>query len=231
MVPALQLLGWQSALGTAGITSVMFLMIPSHEALNWDYVFNRALDTAVGCGVALAVGLLFWPRRTYDQLRQSDSQLRTSLASQLQHYHRWQAEGGSPPLPLNPAPLTATLHRMDDLIQRERRGPRHQRLRTSGWERRLKLWQQAHLHWLAWERLMASLPAEAGLDCPLLADSVERLQEQLQGRARPTPGRDPRPWQALAQQRHWPLLPLLALAEEWRPLHASLGALGRCQPC
>ncbi|MFY7949821.1 MAG: oligosaccharide flippase family protein, partial [Gemmatimonas sp.] len=41
MIPVLQGLGWQSALGTASLISIMFLMIPSHVALNWDYVFNR----------------------------------------------------------------------------------------------------------------------------------------------------------------------------------------------
>jgi uncharacterized membrane protein YgaE (UPF0421/DUF939 family) len=37
MIPVLQLLRWQSALGTAGLTAVMFLMIPGHALLNWDY--------------------------------------------------------------------------------------------------------------------------------------------------------------------------------------------------
>ena len=65
MIPVLEMLRWQSALGTASLVSIMFLMIPSHAALNWNYVFNRALDTVVGCIVAILVGLLFWPRGSY----------------------------------------------------------------------------------------------------------------------------------------------------------------------
>jgi len=48
MVPVLRLLGWQAGLSTAALVSVMFLMIPGHAELNWNYVFNRALDTSVG---------------------------------------------------------------------------------------------------------------------------------------------------------------------------------------
>ena len=89
MIPVLQLLGWQSALGTAGLTSVMFLMLPSHAALNWDYVFNRGLDTVVGCVVAIGVGLLFWPRSSITELTAADRRLRTLLQTQLQAYGNW----------------------------------------------------------------------------------------------------------------------------------------------
>jgi hypothetical protein len=81
MVPMLQLLGWQSALGTAGITSIMFLMIPTHVALNWDYVFNRGLDTVVGCLVGIGVGLLFWPRNARSQMEQQQVAHRIGVAS------------------------------------------------------------------------------------------------------------------------------------------------------
>ncbi len=63
ILPLLRWLGWQSAAGTAALVSIMFLMIPSHVAMDWSYVFNRTLDTAVGCVIAILVGLLFWPRR------------------------------------------------------------------------------------------------------------------------------------------------------------------------
>ena len=48
----------------------MFLMIPDYTALDWNYVFNRGLDTIVGCIIALLVGLLFWPRGVYEELNQ-----------------------------------------------------------------------------------------------------------------------------------------------------------------
>jgi uncharacterized membrane protein YgaE (UPF0421/DUF939 family) len=85
MVPLLQRLGWQSALGTAGLTAVMFLMLPSHAALNRVYVCNRSLDTVVGCVVAILVGLLFWSRRSYGKPKLADGQLHRSLQTQLQH--------------------------------------------------------------------------------------------------------------------------------------------------
>lgn len=197
MVPLLQALGWQSALGTAGITSVMFLMIPSHVALNWTYVFDRALDTVVGCVVAILVGVLFWPRDSYRELNAADRRLRISLQSQLQHYGAWLEQRQQRPGPLNPAPLTSDVLRMEQLVSRERSGPRHQQLRRQQWEQRLRLWQLAQFHWVAWERLLQSLPEQK---------AQQAVRDQL------------------------PLLPLLALAEELRPLHACLGGLNRLEP-
>jgi uncharacterized membrane protein YgaE (UPF0421/DUF939 family) len=230
MIPLLQLLGWQSALGTAGLTSVMFLMIPSHAALNWDYVFNRGLDTVVGCVVAILVGLLFWPQNSSSELTAADHHLRRSLQTQLQAYSDWLAQRRSKPNPLNTAPLTNDLQRIEQLVAQERKGPRHQALKRSGWEQRLRLWQLAHFHWIAWERLMAGLPEKQTLQADLLRHAVEELQRQLSGEPGPTPGRDPQRWQQLAQQLQLPLLPLLALTEEARPLHACLGGLNRMAP-
>ena len=232
MIPVLRAFGWQSSLSTAGLLSVMFLMIPSHVALNWDYVFNRALDTVVGCVVAIGVGLLFWPRTSYHELRAADGRLRQSLAAQLQRYEHWlQGPPALPlPAPLNVAPLSADLARIETLVNRERSGPRHRRLRASGWERRLMLWRQAQQHWIAWERLLHGLPPGLDGDCQPLASGIRALARQLAGGTQPTPARDPATWCALAQARGMPLLPLLALAEEQRPLHASLGAIGRSLP-
>ena len=230
MIPVLQWLGWQSALGTAGLTSVMFLMLPSHAALNWDYVFNRALDTVVGCVVAIGVGLLFWPRSSTSELNAADRHLRTLLQTQLQAYGDWLEHRGSRPQPLDPAPLSNDLQRMEQLVARERSGPRHQALHQSGWERRLRLWQLAHFHWIAWERLMAGLPEQQSRQADLLRQVVMELQRQLSGVPGPTPRRQPQRWQQLAQQLRLPLLPLLALAEEGRPLHACLGGLNRMAP-
>jgi uncharacterized membrane protein YgaE (UPF0421/DUF939 family) len=82
MIPVLQLLGWQSALNTASLVAVMFLMLPGHTALGWDYVFNRALDTVVGCIVAILVGLLFWPQNSTSELNAADGRLRRSMQNQ-----------------------------------------------------------------------------------------------------------------------------------------------------
>jgi uncharacterized membrane protein YgaE (UPF0421/DUF939 family) len=230
MIPVLQWFGWQSALGTASMTSIMFLMIPSHVALNWNYVFNRAVDTVVGCVVAIVVGLLFWPRNSYRELSSADQRLRSSLQSQLHRYNQWLAAGLSRPIPLNPAPLTSELMRMEQLVRLERSGPRHRQLRRSQWEQRLRLWQLAHSHWIAWERLMQLIPEHNAQQAQLIRQSVQALQQQLEQLPRPTPQRDSHAWQQLAQQQQLPLLPLLALAEEQRPLHACLGGLNRLAP-
>ena len=230
MIPILQALGWQSALGTAGITSIMFLMIPSHVALNWNYVFNRALDTVVGCGVAIVVGLLFWPRDSYRELTAADQRLRNTLLSQLQRYSAWLHDQQQRPSPLNPAPLTTDLLRMEQLVGRERSGPRHRLLRRKQWEQRLRLWQLAQVHWISWERLLQSLPEQKLQQAELIRHAVLALQQQLAATPCATPRRDARRWQQLAEQKRLPLLPLLALAEELRPLHACLGGLNRLAP-
>ena len=232
MIPVLRAFGWQSSLSTAGLLSVMFLMIPSHVALNWDYVFNRALDTVVGCVVAIGVGLLFWPRTSYHELNAADGRLRQGLAAQLARYEHWlQGPPAQPrPTPLNVVPLSSDLQRIETLVNRERSGPRHRRLRASGWERRLRLWRQTQQHWIAWERLLSSLPSGLDGNCQPLASSIQALAQQLAGSTQATPPRNPAPWCELAQERGLPLLPLLALAEELRPLHASLGAIGRSLP-
>lgn len=230
MIPVLNRLGWQNALGTAGLTSVMFLMIPSHAALNWDYVFNRGLDTVVGCVVALVVSLLFWPHNSASELKAADHRLRQRLCSQLQAYSDWLDQRRSRPLPLDPAPLSNDLQRLEQLVARERSGPRHQALRRSGWERRLRLWQLAHFHWIAWERLLAGLPEQPSQRAAPLVQVVAGLRRQLGGEPAPTPRRQPQRWQQLAQQLQLPLLPLLALEEEGRPLHACLGGLNRMAP-
>jgi hypothetical protein len=92
------------------------------------------------------------------------------------------------------------------------------------------LWQLVHFHWIAWERLMAGLPEQQSLQADLLRHTVGELQQQLSGQPAPTPRRQPQRWQQLAERLQLPLLPLLALAEEGRPLHACLGGLNRIAP-
>jgi uncharacterized membrane protein YccC len=231
MVPVLRLFGWQAGLGTAATVGVVFLMIPGHVALNGRYVFDRAVDTALGCAIALAVGLLFWPRSDYDELRRADLLLRRAIGQRLEQLQQELQRGGARTAPPDPAPLSATLERIEQLVSRQRGGPRRQRLRSSGWEARLRHWQLAIFHWIAWERLLATLPPLAPAAAPLLETSVAGLRQQLAGQGRPAPPRQPLAWRELAQGQGAPLLSLLALAEELRPLHASLGALGRSLPC
>ena len=230
MIQVLRLFGWQSGLSTAATLSVMFLMIPRYEALDWDYVFNRGLDTVVGCLVALGVGLLFWPRNSYRELQSLNQHLLADLQGQLERYQAWLDGQHERPAPLNTAPLTGNLMRMTDLVERERRGPRQKRLRSSRWQQRLRLWQIVQFHWIAWERLIEGLPPLDIDQAAPLQQSIAGLHGQLQGGAQVTPRREPQRWQRLAQSQRLPLLQLLALEEETRPLHASLGSLAR-RPC
>ncbi|MCP9834720.1 MULTISPECIES: aromatic acid exporter family protein [unclassified Cyanobium] len=239
MLPLLRWLGWQSAAGTATLVSLMFLMIPSHVALNWDYVFNRTLDTSVGCVIAILVGLLFWPRRGFDRLIRLEVGLRDGYIAQLQRQWDWFEGRGERPLPLPPAQLSHDLVAMEQLVAQERRGPHGRRMQGQRWAQRLQLWGSVQHHWVQWERLLAGLPdrlrpgtdhgADGGNDP--LAESLAHMGALLQGGSPPVAALDPRRWQALARHRSLPLLPLLALAQEQPPLLASLRTLSLVARC
>ncbi len=234
MLPLLRWLGWQSAAGTATLVSLMFLMIPSHVALNWDYVFNRTLDTAVGCVIAIVVGLLFWPRRGFDRLMRLEAGLRQGYAAQLEQQRNWLTGRGERPQPLPPARLSHDLVAMEQLLAQERRGPHGQRLQRLHWPQRLQLWGAVQHHWVQWERLLAGLPDRLGQDAepgdPLQA-GMARMAALIGGETLPVLAPDPGPWQSLARRRSLPLLPLLALAEEQHPLLASLRTLSLVSRC
>ncbi|AFY28100.1 FUSC family protein [Cyanobium gracile] len=239
MLPLLRWLGWQSAAGTATLVSLMFLMIPSHVALNWDYVFNRTLDTAVGCVIAIVVGLLFWPRRGLDRMLRLEAGLRQGYAAQLEQLRSWLEGRGERPQPLPPARLSHDLVAMEQLLAQERRGPHGQRLQRQRWPQRLLLWATVQHHWVQWERLLGGLPDRLGLDTeaageptgdPLQA-GMARMAALLRGDTLPVLAPDPGPWQSLARHRSLPLLPLLALAEEQQPLLASLRTLSLVARC
>jgi hypothetical protein len=77
---------------------------------------------------------------------------------------------------------------------------------------------------------MQSLPERSLQHAELIRGAVLALGAQLEARPRPTPQRNAQAWQQLAEREQLPLLPLLALAEELRPLHACLGGLNRLDP-
>jgi hypothetical protein len=240
MVPVLRALGWQSSLGTAALVSLMFLMIPSHEALNWDYVFNRALDTAVGCVVAVLVGLLFWPRTGLMDLQGQEHALLVLLQQQLLHHQQWLRGLGPRPEPVAPALISRRLLQMRALVNQERQGPRQKRLRAQRWPLRIVLWDEGLHHWMQWERQLLALPIGSAGSAPLCA-ALAGLTAALGPQAPPAlPPPAPRPaplpaalpvpiqrWAALARDEALPLLALLALAEEQAPLQRILTSLVR----
>ena len=239
ILPLLRWLGWQSAAGTAALVSIMFLMIPSHVALDWSYVFNRTLDTAVGCVIAILVGLLFWPRRGFDRLMRLEAGLRDTYIQQLERQRDWLDGRQERPQPLLPDRLSQDLVAMEGLVAQERRGPHGRRLLRQRWSQRLQLWASVQHHWLQWERLLAGLsdhlgtpgaPDAQGAGDPLRT-GMACMAALLEGNPAPTPARDPFSWQALARSRSVPLLPLLALAEEQHPLMASLRTLALVARC
>lgn len=228
MVPVLRILGWQSGLSTAALVSVMFLMLPSHAELNWNYVFNRAVDTSVGCAVALAVGLLLWPRNRLLLLARSEAGLRAQVLAQLAAYQGWLDGRGPRPQPLKPALLSGPLVRMQDWIALETRGPHRRQLQQLRWRQRVLLWSQLQMQWIQFERLLVDVqPAQA------LAGWATSLRQQLQG-DRPQgdgPGRVGLigPWFAAAQAAQHPLA-YLAVAAKLESLQATLTSLALLPP-
>ena len=178
MIPVLRGLGWAGGLGTAGLLSVMFLMIPDYTVLDWNYVFNRGLDTIVGCIIALLVGLLFWPRGVYEELNQADAYLRRAIGDQLQRYRDWLNHNGHGRCPCHRL-HSIKLQRIEALVNQEQRSPRRSQLRRRGWNRRLLLWQQGHFHWIAWEQMMAELPEAVVRRAELVESSVDAMATEL----------------------------------------------------
>jgi len=197
-------------------------MIPSHAELNWFYVFNRAVDTSVGCLIALLVGLLLWPRNRFDLLERTEADLCRQLGAQLQAYRVWLEQRQARPQPLAPAGLTGALQRMEAWAALERRGPQRRRLDRGRWRQRLLLWRQLQHHWIQWERLLGSVAP-----VPALAPSLVTLEQLLTGpAASPSPRQVAGLWRELAAVAERPL-PLLAVAEELDPLQAGLTSLAR----
>ena len=220
MVPVLRAMGWEAGLSTAALVSVMFLMLPEHERLNWFYVFNRALDTVVGCVVALLVGLLFWPRNRLRELQLAEQELLAMLEQQVHRYRLWQTGEAPRPAPLNPASLSGHLMRMERWVDLERGGPNGTWLKRQRWRQRLVLWRSIHHHWIQWERLLpAEQPPEA------MPTSLRELENALAQRALPNIQGALAPWLRAAEHSSRPL-PLLAVAEELEPLLHGLTSLG-----
>jgi hypothetical protein len=252
ILPVLRLAGWQSATGVATLVSLMFLMIPTHAELNWDYVFNRGLDTLLGSVVALGVGLLLWPRNQAARLAAIPLAMRAQMAGQVGAYQRWLLGQATRPEPLTPALLTAQLVDFESLLEQQLHGPQGGRLRRQYWPQRQLLWQHLQHHWIQWERLLLLLPeiwppapaavpgaappgpdpcaaSLATLEQVLKRDPFSRRQPSFDRSGVPLASQgdpsEPEAWRRLAGQLGQPQLLMLAIAEELRPLLASLRSL------
>ena len=206
MIPVLRVLGWSSGLGTAATICLMFLMIPSYTELNWDYVFSRTMDTALGCAVGIGTNVLFWPKNHHTELQTIEAGLQTRLLNQIRGYSAWMTDQKPRPDPLSAAQFTEGLQRMQQLVTMEQTGPAAHQLNRRRWPQRLMLWQQVGLHWVQWERLVAAsdLPTPMGIDHPLLR-GIEGMANLLMGQRAGAPATS-RDWKDLAQPSGRPLL-------------------------
>lgn len=178
-VPLLRLLGWQGGLSTAATITLLFLLVPRYSALNWEYVFNRSLDTSVGIVIALAVSLLFWPRDRLARIVILDHGLHRVLAERLTLWRQWRHSAGPRPPLLNPREVSGNLLELERLVGIERSGHARQAIRRERWQQRLLLWQTIHHHWFQLERLLERQPDHPAAASPLLGLALAEEQKQL----------------------------------------------------
>lgn len=163
-IPLLRRLGWTSGLGTACTITLMFLAIPGYSLLNWQYVFNRSVDTVVGIAVALLMGRLFWPKNRIARMQELDEQLRAILLRRLQLHSAALQGHGPKPDAIKPDSITTMLLELQRLINvEESLGARQVlRLRRQRWRQRMSLWRCQQVRWLLVERLLERLHPEEG---------------------------------------------------------------------
>jgi uncharacterized membrane protein YccC len=160
--PLLRLFGWQGGLSTAVNIVVMFLMIPKPTQLNWDFVFNRSLDSLIGIVVAVVVAYLFWPRNRLAELDQLDWALDQQIRS---------GQAGSA------ADLTAGYLRLARLVEVALRSQQAALVRRKRWPQRLLIWETLLHHALELDRHRSL--EQSGLRSPLLAAAMADEQKRV----------------------------------------------------
>lgn len=163
-VPLLRRLGWASGLSTAVVMTVMFLGINEHAILNWDYVFNRSVDTLIGIIVALVMGRLLWPKNRLARMQSLHDQLTNLLQTRVEAHSLALQGKGPPPPEIKPAVITKQLLELQRLINVELNlGPQHvQRLEHYRWRQCLSLWRCQQVRWLLVERLIERVHRDKG---------------------------------------------------------------------
>lgn len=160
--PLLRLFGWQGGLSTAVNIVVMFLMIPKATQLNWDFVFNRSLDSLIGIVVAVAVAYLFWPRNRLAELDRLDLALDQQIRS---------GKAGSA------AELTAGYLRLARLVEMALRSQQAALVRRKRWRQRLLIWETLLHHALELDRHRSL--EQSGLRSPLLAAAIADERQRV----------------------------------------------------
>lgn len=200
-IPLLRRLGWSSGLSTAAVITVLFLGVPDYARLNWDYVFNRSIDTVIGIVVALVISRLLWPKTRLARLTELDA-LQKTLVQQRLNVHQQALKRGETAERVNAGPLTATLLEMERLVSASNNLPSNtQRAMTQQrWRQRMLLWHALHTRLFLIERLMERYYRQHNQPSPQLSHQFDR-----------TP---PLHWERLQLTELNPQLPALRIALE-----------------
>ncbi|WP_232199528.1 aromatic acid exporter family protein [Synechococcus sp. RS9916] len=174
-IPLLRRLGWTSGLSTAAVITILFLGIPDYARLNWDYVFNRSVDTVIGIVVALVMSRLLWPKNRLARLTELDA-LQKKLLQQRLNVHQQALKQGEPAERVNAGPLTHTLLEMERLVSTSSNLPSStQRAMTQQrWRQRMLLWHALHTRLFLMERLMERYYRQHDQPSPQLSRQFDR---------------------------------------------------------
>jgi uncharacterized membrane protein YccC len=102
------------AAGQAGFTVVLFLLFNIIQPVGWSVGLVRVEDVAIGFGVSLLVGLLFWPRGAGALLRDELAVAFARGADYVVAAARRQSEGEADEAARAGRAAEAALHRLDD---------------------------------------------------------------------------------------------------------------------
>jgi hypothetical protein len=111
------------AAGQAGFTLVLVILYNILQPIGWKVGVTRVEDVAIGCGVSLGVGLLFWPRGAVAALRHAFAEAyldgaRYLAASVRFGISRCDAAGASQPPPVTEGALAEGAgRRLDDAFR------------------------------------------------------------------------------------------------------------------
>jgi Fusaric acid resistance protein-like len=106
--------------GQAAFTLTLVILFNIIQPTGWRIGLVRIEDIALGVGVSLVVGVLFWPRGAAPALRQALAQAYADVAGYLASTVRFGMTRGDPGTPASPAPAAlsaAASRRLDDAFR------------------------------------------------------------------------------------------------------------------
>ncbi|HJN36059.1 MAG: aromatic acid exporter family protein [Prochlorococcus sp.] len=156
IIPLLRQLGWSAGFPSAAMITIMFLAIPNYTNVDWNYIFNRSLDTIVGIFIAVLVCRLLWPKNRLVEMQLLIKGLQQQLDHRLSLLSQWLAGDQEAPSHFQPEAITRDILELQRLLNVEMaQGARHQKLlKHQGWPQRVLLWRSLHVRWIQVERLL-----------------------------------------------------------------------------